>query len=192
MDWLTFISKLIESLAWPVSILVLLYIIRKELPTIVARIKKFKYKGFELEFGQPVRAVEKDVARAIPDVPEPVAVSAQSHEQKRDRLNSMAEFSPASAIVSSWLQVEAAAIDIIRKKDIARFKTRPGPMGIRDYLIEEEILDKKQIAIFEQLRKLRNKAIHVDDIEFTSESVASYINSALKLAAYLEGRANDI
>ncbi len=192
MDWLTFLSSLIASLAWPVSILVLFYIIRKELPTITARIKKFKYKDFELEFGQSVREVEIDTEESIPEVQEAVSISGETPDQVFDRLNSMAKFAPASAIVASWLLVEVAAIDLIRKKDISHFKTRPGPIGIRKFLRKGDFLDKKQIAIFEQLRDLRNKVIHVDDVDLTPETIASYIGSALKLATYLEGIVNDL
>lgn len=192
MDWLTFISKLVDSLAWPASLVVVLYILRNDLPTIAKHIKKLKYKDIEMEFGESIRVVEKEAKEAIPDVPENITISGKSPNQILDQLNSIAELAPRSAILEAWLQVEAAAVDIVKKKGISSFKSQPGPMRLRDYLIKGKLLDSRQTAIFEQLRQLRNEAVHVADAEFTPDAVSNYINSALKIAAYLEGKHNEL
>ena len=192
MDWLTFISNIIDSIAWPAAIVFLFYFLRNDLPTIAKYVKKLKYKDLEMEFGESLRAVKKETNYAIPDVPENIAISGQTQDQIKDNLNSIAELAPRSAILEAWLQVEAAAVDLVRKKGISNFKSSPGPMRLRDYLIKGEVLDSRQIAIFEQLRELRNKAVHVADAEFTVESVANYISAALQMAAYLEEKANEL
>jgi hypothetical protein len=192
MDWLTFISKIIDSLAWPASIAFLFYLLRNDLPTIAKYIKKLKYKDLEMEFGESLKAVDKETKEAIPAVPDTIAISGQTLDQVKDRLNSIAELAPRSAILEAWLQVESAAVDVVRKKGISDFKSMPGPMRLRDYLIKGELLNKRQIAIFEQLRVLRNEAVHVADAEFTNEAVSHYISSALIMAAYLEEKSNEL
>jgi hypothetical protein len=57
MDWLTFITKIVEALAWPGTVIVVLFLIRKELPEIARNLRKFKFKGVELEFGKAAEAV---------------------------------------------------------------------------------------------------------------------------------------
>ena len=50
MDWLTFISKLVEALAWPAVVVGVLLHLRKEFPSIVRSLRKLKFKDVELEF----------------------------------------------------------------------------------------------------------------------------------------------
>ena len=192
MDWLTFLSKIIDSLAWPVLVGYLFYLFRNDLPKIVKYVRKLKYKEWEMEFGESVRELEQETKHAIPEPPETISISGQEQEQLRERLYSIAEFAPRAAILEAWLQVEAAAVDAVKKKGILSFKSMPGPMRLRDYLIKSELLNKEQVNIFEKLRVLRNEAVHVAEAEFTENVVKDYISSALKLAAYLESKANEL
>ena len=191
MDWLTFISKVVEALAWPCAFLAVLLVIRKELPAIVRSLRKLKFKDVELEFGEAAKAVAADAKEVVPPSKPDVRVSGQSKEEMSFRLTAIAELSPRAAILESWLQVEAGAVDVIRKRATSNLSSMPGPMRIRDSLIRMEILNAKQAAVFENLRDLRNKAVHVPDAEFTKESVGSYIEAALAMATYLEGIAAD-
>ena len=67
MDWITFLSKLIDSVVWPVSIIILALIFRSPLSELIQVLKKFKYKGFELEFDSEVKKLHSDIAKTIPD-----------------------------------------------------------------------------------------------------------------------------
>lgn len=192
MDWLTFISKIIDSLAWPTAILVLLVLLRKELPLIFKYIKKLKYKDLEMEFRQTLREVEKETKEAIPEVEKTVSISGQTQEQILDRLGSIAELAPRSAILEAWLQVETAAVHILRSKKVGSVKSMPGPLRLRDYLIKNEVLDSRQGEIFNSLRILRNDAVHVAEVEFTPKVVDDYIVTALKMASYLEAKIDDL
>lgn len=88
--------------------------------------------------------------------------------------------------MESWIQVEAAAADVINKKSLGTANRYPGPSRLLTSLQKGGVLNGKQIQVFEQLRVLRNEAVHVHDAEFTQASVANYIESALLIASYLE------
>jgi hypothetical protein len=191
VDWLTFISKIIEALAWPGAFLAVLLVIRKELPAIVRSLRRFKFKDVELEFGEAARAVAADAKEAVPPSKPDVRLAGQPKEEMALRLAAIAELSPRAAILESWLQVEAAAVDVIRKRTTSNLSSMPGPMRLRDNLIRFEVINSRQAAVFENLRELRNKAVHFPDAEFTKASVDSYIEAALAMAAYLEGVAAD-
>lgn len=49
MDWLTFWAEAIKALSWPVSIVVVAAIFKKELPAILRNIKRIKAGGVEIE-----------------------------------------------------------------------------------------------------------------------------------------------
>lgn len=50
MDWLTFISKLVDSLAWPVAGVLLGLIFRKKLLDLIPLLRKVKAGPLEAEF----------------------------------------------------------------------------------------------------------------------------------------------
>lgn len=192
MSWLEFIAKIIDSLVWPASILFVLYILRGELPAIARSLKKLRYKDLELEFEKSAQKVVEKAKSSLPETSENIQLSGQSQDELIDRLVSISELAPRSAILEAWLVVESAAVDVAKKKGISTFKSHPGPMRLRDYLVKGDLLNKDQQAVFEQLRNLRNEAVHVADVEFTRKAVDDYIASALQMAAYLEQKANEL
>jgi hypothetical protein len=192
MSWLEFIVKIIDSLVWPASILFVLYILRGELPAIARSLKKLRYKDLELEFEKSAQEIVEKAKSSLPETSKNIQLSGQSQDELIDRLISISELAPRSAILEAWLVVEAAAVDVAKKKGISTFKSHPGPMRLRDYLVKGDLLNKDQQAVFEQLRNLRNEAVHVADAEFTRKAVDDYIASALQMAAYLEQKANEL
>jgi len=191
MDWLTFISKIVDALAWPGTLVALLLIIRKELPAIARSLRKLKFKDIELEFGEAAKAVASEAKDAVPPSNPSVLLAGLPKEEMALKLSSIAELAPRAAILEAWLQVEAAAVDVVRKRTGTGLTSMPGPMRLRDSLVRVEVLNSRQVAIFENLRTLRNEAVHFPDAQFTKESVASYIEAALAMATYLEGIAAD-
>jgi len=77
LDKLTFASNVIGSIVWPITIVVALYFLRKEIPTIAKSIKKFKYKDFEIE-------IERDGNEdSIQDIEEDIETIVDSSELKK-------------------------------------------------------------------------------------------------------------
>jgi hypothetical protein len=187
MDWLTFITRIVDALAWPGTVIVVLILIRKELPEIARNLRKLKIKGVELEFGEAAKAVASEAKDAVPSGGANTRLMGQPKDELAERLYSIAELAPRAAILEAWLQVEAAAVDVIRKKSSPNLKSLPGPMRLRDNLMKIEILNPKQMAVFENLRILRNEAVHLAEAQFTRASVENYIEAALAMAAYLDG-----
>lgn len=188
MDWLTFLSNIINALAWPATLIVLLALIRKQLPQIARTLRRLKYKDIEMEFGETAEAIANEVKAIVPATQSENNIAGQEKSEVKARLEAIADLAPRAAILESWLQVEAAAADVIRQNNLDVSTPYPGPMSLRDSLLKGGVLDKRQIVIFEQLRTLRNEAAHVPDAEFTKAAVSNYIESAIAIASYLEGR----
>lgn len=184
MDILTFITKLAEALAWPsVAIGVLLWL-RKDLPTIIRSMRKLKFKDVEMEFGAEAEALAAETAKVVPAPSHGATLLGQPEEAIASRLAALADISPRAAILESWLLVEAAAANVIRKH--APITSTPGPLRLLEGLRRAEVLTPPQELAFEHLRRLRNDAVHAPDAEFTPLAVSRYIESALAMAGYLE------
>lgn len=190
MNWLELIASLVASTAWPICVLVVLWLVKGEIPKLIDGLTKLKYKDLELEFEKSSKAIAEQTKESIPTPVQPVVIAGQSGDEVSRRLSYVSDFAPRSAIIESWLIVESAAIDALRKSNGMTAKSSPGPMRLRDYLVKAGFLDPKQQAVFEQLRSLRNKAVHATDAEFSSTAVSNYVDSALQMAVYLEDRAS--
>jgi hypothetical protein len=191
MDFLTFLSKVVEAIAWPATVLILLAILRKELPLIAKSLRRLKYKDFVFEFDAATQAIADEVKQAVPTPEKQISLMGNPKGAAQAKLEAIAELAPRAAILEAWLQVEAAAADVIRNKGLATLTSFPGPLRLREGLQKGGILNSRQVAIFEQLRTLRNEAVHVPDAEFTKLAVASYIESAISMASYLEDLAGN-
>lgn len=192
MDLLTFIAKLVESLAWPAVVIAIVFIVRERLPELVTALRRLKYKDLELEFETSTAAIEKKSEEAIPTATKVIEIAGATEEDVRSRLAQIADISPRSAILEAWLLVERAAVDVIQKRGISDLKSMPGPMRLRDHLRKGGLLTEPLMGLFEELRYLRNEAVHVSDAQFTLQAVANYIRVAIKMAAYLEQRASEL
>jgi hypothetical protein len=187
MDWLTFISKVIEAIAWPAVVVAVLLYLRKELPNIVKSLRKLKFKDVELEFGEAAIALAAETKRVVPAAKTGITIQGQDEETVVAKLSTIAELSPRAAILEAWLLVEGAAADLLRnQQSMTTLSANPGPMRIREGLRRAEVLTPPQEAAFEHLRRLRNEAVHAPDAEFTAAAVASYVQSAVAMAVYLE------
>ena len=192
MDWLTFFANLVGALAWPAVVVVALLLIKNELPAIGQLIRKIRYGDLEVEFGESVKVV-KDKSTSMLPAPAPNArLSGGPLQEQRDRLAFLSELAPRSAILEAWLQIESAAVDLIRKQGVDSFRTLPGPTRLRDHLKKLQVLSPEQVSIFEELRELRNEAVHSVDAAFDVDAVSDYVDSALLMAAYLESKASEI
>lgn len=189
MDLLTFISEMVEALAWPVLIGSVLYTIKDRLPDIVASIRSLKYKGVEMTFGSDVKAVAAVVEHVLPAWEAAALGPIDLTAEVQHHIENMADYSPRGAILEAWLRVEKSAADVIVNRKLGNMPRFPGPQRLARILYEGGVLDKEQAKAFDSLRHLRNEVVHVTDAQFTPTVVSRYIESAGTMAAFLESRA---
>ncbi|MCD4484180.1 hypothetical protein LQR31_06795 [Chromobacterium vaccinii] len=93
MNGLSFFAKIIESLAWPITIIIVLYNIKPHIPEILRLLKKFKVGSVELELEQSAKKLdekEKPIIQEINQILEKLPSSTEPKEQKElsDQLKS--------------------------------------------------------------------------------------------------------
>lgn len=175
MDVLTFIAALVESLAWPLATVVVAILFRKQLISLLARLRKGKVGPAEFEFEEGVRALEKE-ASDIPGTPSRVGTPTIS----------LVTSNPRAAILEAWLEVEDQATTLALTKDLVRPTARRNPMGVLRGLESSDILSDEHKAILAQLRNLRNQAAHEPDFSPSADSVLSYVQLSRDLKNELE------
>lgn len=122
MDALTFIAEVVKALAWPASVVALVFMMRKPVGELIPLLRKLKYKEIEMEFSREIAELK---AEALPAPQQPAHPAASSTGErlaaaglpgrlstKREELIRMTDFSTRVAVMEAWLEVEAAAIEV--------------------------------------------------------------------------------
>jgi len=102
----------------------------------------------------------------------------------------LADLHPRSAILESWVRVEAAARTLLESKGIAPSKLGYLPAArLAEPLAQHEFITQGQVTLFHELRRLRNEVAHAQGFEPTIESARVFIDLASFLQGHLEGQA---
>jgi hypothetical protein len=182
MDGLTFTTEIIKALAWPATAIFLTFLLRKPIVELIPFMKKLKYKELELEFSQEVMALKSEVG-ALPEEPTTSLKEGTSISKALD----LVSYSTRAAIIEAWIELEASAIEVASSfwsqssSDVFRNDPKLG-----EYLHQCKVLDDKQLKIYRELRRLRNKAAHVEEMSLSEQDARSYVEMAGRLARQIK------
>jgi hypothetical protein len=101
---LQFAAAIVNSLAWPAVVLVVVVLLRRELADAFHRVQSFEFAGMKAKLTFPslpgyekmVEAAAKD-AGAVPD-----AAAPKSQETEFSVLNALATAAPKQAVIDAW------------------------------------------------------------------------------------------
>lgn len=171
------VFKLLGSIAWPIAAVYIAFIFRKELAALLARLKKGKWGSAEFEFENYVRAV--DAEADIPRTAENESISPSAAAR--------ASSDPRGAIVTAWIEVEDALFSLVRSRDLSEPVSATRPSRSTVWAIravqKAQALDATWIALFHDLRAMRNEAAHSTDFSPPPDAVIKYVQLAKELTA---------
>ena len=183
MDGFTFTTELVKALAWPSSVIVLVFLLRRPIVELVPLMKKLKFKQLEMEFSQEVKALKSEVKETTAFGTPSVLLSEPTNSKALDLLS----FSARAAIIEAWIEVEAAATEV------ANTFWGHSPNGtmrnyprLGEYLHQCKVIDDTQLRTFQRLRQLRNKAAHSEELHLNEEDAKSFIVLAENLAKHIK------
>lgn len=177
MNWLEFISAIVRSLAWPLTLLVAVMLMRKPLAELLPALSKMKLRDVEFEFSRTLERAQVVTAEAIPKEHQ-VSVENTPAPHGERRLGSF----PRGALLDAWIQVQDAAIRLVR----ARYPEQAaGQLRDTNSLVAAlrgtGALTPEQMALFEDLRNLRNVAAHSAYLPLSDIDAIKYVASAESL-----------
>jgi hypothetical protein len=180
--------ELIKAIAWPATVIWILYFLKGDLRSLLGRIDKLKYKEAEASFEKDVYKVQakaKEIGEKIAG--EESAAKAENKEElnARDQLYRIAQISPRAAIVEAWRHLEEKINDLGPKFGLEA-RGYASERKILENLKAENKIDKDFFLIYATLRELRNRAAHKPEFALSQESAESYIDTTIKLIEGLE------
>ncbi len=182
MDLYTFIAQLVGALAWPVTVIIIILILRRPLVELIPLLQRLRFQGLELDFGKEVHALAEEIRNQLP----PSQGILNMDETLREKWIELARVSPRAVVLEAWLQLEQAAIDALKRHDInLKSVEMHSPLILGQALEQAGILAGTMPAVYHQLRNLRNAAAHASAFAFSPDSAIEYADLAARLIAYL-------
>lgn len=177
MDWLTFVSKLIDSLAWPLVALVLGLIFRKKLFDLIPAIRKLKAGPLEAEFELAAKEIRVSAAEAgaKSEATKAGELGTPREEGRKEIVESLlsARSDPAGMILEGWSKVDGELFRLGHQLgDIADPLT--STTKVYESVMSSGVLPFETIRLVRELRDLRNKVAHVKVVP-TSDAAQDYI-----------------
>ena len=166
MQLLDFTAKIIASLAWPVTLLAIIFFLRKPIKNLLPFLERLKYKDFELSFH-----------RQLEEVMETSDIK-QATQGKDSELERLALTSPKTSVLQAWHELEMAAEAKLKELQPAIRQIKSGPDGALGYFEYMGALIPRTKKALSQLRTLRNQAAHLPDSALSLQDARGYIQVA--------------
>jgi len=183
------ISKLLASIAWPVSAVLIAYFFREELRKLFERLESLKYKDAEAKFNQQLKEAEKAAEPVKQRVPEGwEKATGRAMFTQYEQFRRIAEVSPRAAILEAWIDVEVAIYAAAKKAGL-EVKGPSNSYSLARNLVSLGKIPDDILPFFEQLRRLRNNAAHLPDFVLDESEANKYLDLSLGLANTFRGYA---
>jgi hypothetical protein len=181
MDTLTFLAELIKAAAWPITTVVLAIMFRSEFRALLGRLRKGKVGSAEFEFQEEVAELAKDIAEISP-APQPVTLKPETI--------SLATSNPRAAMLTAWIEIEAALNALAQKNNLLDAQTRRNSSALVRALAKADLIPKSHAPGFMALHRLRNQAAHEIDFNPSEDAILGYLEIAEELKQIVLGAGN--
>ena len=179
MSTLEFVAELVKAMAWPAFAIVLVVAFRRPVKDLIPLLRKFKYGDFEAEFGQQVRAIQEEIgprrsSRWFTRDSETRTLYKRDSTLPMGRgaeLRELAQADPRLAVLEAWRDVEDALRDAAAHLSQGKVDLEPDDALRR---VAKEI-EPKEVALYYELRKLRNQVAHVNNRVPSAEAALQYV-----------------
>lgn len=181
MDWLTFISKLVDSLAWPVAGVALGLIFRKKLIELIPLLRRVKAGPLEAEF----EIATKQVLASTTELATKEHVPGVSHAEAKPSLDNtaakllFARSEPTATIIEGWSTLDGELHKLGCQTGIV---VDPLQSELKVYreIMDSDVLPSGTRQLVQDLRQLRNQVAHAKVIP-TPDSAQDYLLSVQRV-----------
>ncbi|WP_411088419.1 hypothetical protein [Streptomyces sp. 061-3] len=170
VDVAELVLKYIEALVWPLVTVVLVLALRGHIQQAFTRMTRLETPAGSIEFATDAREVRQEAE----GLAQPEATQREEPHPAEDdgsRLGvfqeawDVATVSPIGAVISAWLVLEEICRATLQQKDampVSRLRNIPPRLAELIAALEGIGLSSRSAAIFNDLRSLRNQAVHGD------------------------------
>lgn len=159
MNRLEFAASVIgDVLSWPVAVFAIALLLRTQLRDLIKRIRRGRFFGQDVEFGDDLERAEEVTAVAVAQVRSSARLSPSSDSETAD-VNDRAQSNPSGVIIDSWERLADAVNEL---STVHGFKTR-NPYAVTEiatHLAKDGVVNTAFVESTAYLQGLRNRVAH--------------------------------
>lgn len=177
MDWLTFVSKLVDSLAGPVACVFIGLIFRKKLLEIIPLLRKVKAGPLEAEFEIATKEVLESTVNLAPKQSSPDVAQTCAKSSVKDTAAKWysARSEPTATIIEGWSTLDGELHKLGRQTGVV-IEPLESQLKVYNAIMNSDVLPVGTKQLVQSLRQLRNQVAHAKVIP-TPESAQDYLIS---------------
>ncbi|MDE0127981.1 MAG: hypothetical protein OXQ86_00245 [Gammaproteobacteria bacterium] len=183
-----FIVSLVDSLSWPISIFLLVLILRRPIVQLLERTASIRWGDKRIEFDNSLTDVRENVDRTFQESSD-IGLDPSSNQQALDSLHKAFEYRskhPRRAIIEAWLEVEEALDAAIERLELYESYSKHRNAGLAIRLLRSaEQLRGEWVEALKGLRRLRNKAAHDRHFDLEPDQAEEYIQLCVDVITYI-------
>ena len=181
MDWLTFISKIIDSIAWPGAVILIALIFRNEIGKLLRLIRKLRHGDLEVTFGEELEKAREESEELGSPIDTPAEII------RDQELLNLAKNHPPAAVIEAWKDIEKELIQLGRRKNQLQINR---PHQVFSQMRNDNEIGPTAGKLYQRLRSLRNKAVHQSDFKLTEGQALEYVELASNMAWFFRALKN--
>jgi hypothetical protein len=185
-----FVQSLVASVAWPITSVIIAWLLKKPIQDAINRLNKFKYGDAEASFERKLQDIKDSAESANIRYDEQADGKLAINKTLLEEVQQVASISPSAAIPLAWSQVESEITDLIYRTAVSPDSpSYNSPSKNIDLLKKEGYLDLETYQTIVSMRQLRNTVAHsyASGIKVSVQEAIEYGKLAEAVSKKLKG-----
>ncbi len=173
-------ETIIGTLAWPITTIIVVVLLRKPLSQLLTTLKTLKYKDLELEFE---REASRILAEAERDLPEPQIEHSRHSEDSGIRYSLGGDDDPAKDILGAWRKFELFLHELAMSNNIGAANN---VRAVVNSLEKQQIIKPEVAEVILNLSALRNRVAHSREEAVNNETSVNFRDALTRVELALK------
>ncbi len=158
MGWLQFLSAVIDSVAWPATVGLAIFLLRQPLISLIPSLQRLRYKHLDLQFGRQLERLEQEL-EAKPPTSTPADQRTDPQKIEDERFALLAHVSTGAAIMEAWIDIERR-LRFLAEQHQVPVERRRTAVDITKALRMQGVISPRLAQLVGKLDKLRSTSAH--------------------------------
>ncbi len=172
-EFLTAISSLCGAIAWPLSIFLVVVVMRREITQLLGRLEQVNIAGNGMSFNKA--ALKADIQEAAENLAE--SVEAEAASSRRPVLDptmmALIDIDPVQAVVFSWKRLEAAMVELADRHNV--WIDLRSARKSAEQLRQVGAISAEMVEVIKSLYSTYKSAMHSYDFALEKGSIVEYV-----------------
>lgn len=173
MSGLAFVASLVESLAWPTSVVLIVVTMRKPIAAAMTRLSKARVGPVEAEFEQGLAEVRHDLRHA-PELATHTGDTPTPMLSLPEELTRLAAASPRAAVLEAFARIEARLRELLADAGV-NVDDRQSGVALARIAHRHQLISDETLNAVEGLAVMRNLAAHSPTDDISLDKALDYL-----------------